>query len=105
MERLSFRGLVNPCVRIVRIGADVADVTKNMARCILGSRRSEMRAYAAKDRGGEFLAIVRDRKTADDLETNAIDQFLLELLKMGTEAGKRKAFSGNPSYFISGGEI
>src|SRR5258705_8482759 len=105
MECLSFRCLVNACVRVIRVSANVADVTKNVARCVLRSRRSEMRAYTAKDRSSEFLVIVRYRKTANHLETKAIYQFLLELRKMDAEAGKRKPFLGNLRYLISGGEV
>ena len=76
MECLSFRRLVNACGRVIRVSADVADVTENMARRVLGSCRTEMRTDTAKDRSGEFLAIVRHRKAAYELETDAVDQFL-----------------------------
>src|SRR5689334_4539653 len=105
MECLSFRCLVNACVRVVRVGANITDVPENVARCVLRSCRSEMRAYTAKDSSGEFLAVVRDRKTTYDLETEAIEQLLLELLKASAEARKRESFLGNPGYVIRGGEV
>jgi len=105
VERLSFRRLVNAGVGVIRVGANVADVTENMAGCVLGSCRSEMRTDTAKDRSGEFLAVVRHRKAADELEPNAIDQFVPELLEVGAEAGQRKPFPGNLSYLIGGGEV
>ena len=72
------------------VRAEIADMSENMAHRVLRPRRSEMRADAAKDRGGKFLAVVRDRKAADHLKADAVDQPLLQPRQVSAETRQWK---------------
>ena len=102
MECLSLGGLIDAGVRVGCIRADIADMAKNMARCVLRPRRSEMRTDTAKDRGGHWLAVVLHRKAAYYLKADAVKQLFPELRKMGAKARQRKFFPGDLTDFTGG---
>ena len=74
MKSLPLARLVDPDVGIAAVGADIADMSQEVAGCVLRSCATEVRPDAAKDRRRELRADPIDGESLYQLEANAMKQ-------------------------------
>jgi len=76
MKRLPRIGLIDPRAGVVRVGAGISYVPKNMALRVLRSRAAKVRADPAKDGSGELLRPAIDGEIPDQFDAPAVQQAL-----------------------------
>ena len=84
------RSLVAAGFRPGIVEAEVLYVPQHMALAVLADRLSPLRAQAPEDAGGVRDLIALNRQAADDKETAAIQDFLLDRFEAGSKAWNRK---------------